>query len=165
MQPTAQENMSQDLVTIGWNETMEAAYHRMQRFAIRHLPVYDDNSEIIGMLSDRDVQRAMLTKSHRAGTYLDEEVAFAPDSFVRDYMSWPVVSVDPGTELVVIAQKMMREKLSSVLVQRGKRVMGLLTTDDLLAVLVELLKEPAPRAKITLDEFLSISGLNPSLNS
>jgi acetoin utilization protein AcuB len=158
MQPKAQENMSANLITIGWNETMEAAYRRMQQFSIRHLPVYDDNSQIIGMLSDRDVQRAMVAKSHRATNFLGEEVTFAPESFVRDYMSWPVISVAPSTELVAIAHKMMHEKLSSVLVQRGNYVMGLITTDDLLAVLIDLLKEPTPKKMITIDDFLSVAG-------
>lgn len=149
--------MSKNLITIAWNESMRAAYDKMQRHRLRHLPVLNDTSEIVGMISDRDVQRAMNSKVKHTGKIFSttENIEFDPEATVRDYMGWPVMIVDRNTDLRVVAERMLKEKVSSFLVQSGGKTVGIITTDDLLKVLIDLLKDPkSPAARWTLENMI-----------
>lgn len=144
MTKKAWEEMSPNLITIGWNESMERAFNRMHSKRIRHLPVMDDGGQIVGILSDRDVQRAMISRIDcpTRQTMSDETIEFDPESRVRDYMSWPAKSVDQYTDLRVVAERMVAEKVSSFLVSRGDQTLGIVTAEDLLNVLIQLLADP-----------------------
>src|SRR5687767_13929897 len=104
---TAGENMSAKLVTINFNENIETAYLRMQKRRLRHLPVCDDTGEVVGMLSDRDVQRAMISEVKRewANSAASESIAFDPHSRVRDYMSWPIMTVERNSDLKLVIER------------------------------------------------------------
>jgi acetoin utilization protein AcuB len=138
------EEMSPNLITIGWNETMEHAHHRMHAKRVRHLPVLDDSGKIVGILSDRDVQRSMISQIDRPSrqSMSDEVIEFDPESRVRDYMTWPAKTVDQYTDLRVVAERMVSEKISSFLVSRGEQTLGIVTAEDLLKVLIQLLADP-----------------------
>ena len=56
---TTEEIMSKRLVTIPMDRSMSQAQELMRQKSFRHLPVTDDSGTIIGILSDRDLQRAM----------------------------------------------------------------------------------------------------------
>lgn len=143
MTKKAWEEMSPNLVTIGWNEATEQAFRQMAIRRVRHLPVVDDAGHVIGILSDRDVQRSMISQIDRPSNQPmgDEVIKFDPDSRVRDYMNWPPKAVDQYTDLRVVAERMIAEKISSFLVLREECVIGIVTSEDLLKVLVQLLAE------------------------
>jgi acetoin utilization protein AcuB len=150
------ENMSSHLITIGWNEKMESAYKRMQSKRVRHLPVINDAGEVVGMLSDRDVQRSMISEIERPSGRIvsDETIEFDVDSKVRDYMSWPAKEVDQHTELRFVAEQMVVEKVSSLLVCNGNKTVGIVTAEDLIKVLIELLSDPKTPIRWTLEHIL-----------
>lgn len=150
-------SMSENLITIDWNEPMEAAHRRMQKARVRHLPVRDDQGEIIGMLSDRDVQRSMVSTVERGWVSSEENIAFDPKARVRDYMSWPALTVDSACEIGAVAERMVREKVSSLLVTRDSRVVGIATADDLLRLLIKLLAEPEAPVRLKLMDLLDDS--------
>jgi CBS domain-containing protein len=153
MKKLVRENMSSHLITIGWNESVETAFMRMQKQKIRHLPVHNEVGEILGMLSDRDVQRAMISTIDCA----DETIEFASNARVRDYMSWPVMTLGHDLELKLVAERMLRDKVSSILVERGGRIVGIVTVEDLLKVLCELLSDPPEAQHWTLASLLDDS--------
>ena len=159
MKQPIQETMSKDLITVGWKETVEAAYHRMQDCRIRHLPVTNERGDVVGILSDRDVQRAMVSILEKGpGRHpRTETVHFEASSRVRDYMSWPVRFVEKSTDLRTVAQLMIKDKVSSVLVCSGARFVGIATSEDLLKVLVQLLSEPGSLAGWNLGHLLDES--------
>ena len=152
----ARESMSTKLVTVNINENMETAHRRMQKRRLRHLPVSDDSGEIVGMLSDRDVQRAMISEVRHEGSgpITSETIAFDPAARVRDYMSWPVLSVSQNADLRQVAERMLAEKVSAFLVKSGDTAVGIVTTDDLLKVLIDLLGNPKTPAHWTLQNLL-----------
>ena len=108
------------------------------------------------MLSDRDVQRAMVsTIEHEPrGRGTSETIVFDPETRVKDYMSWPVEAVDQNTGIKLIAERMIAEKISSFLVSKNEKIIGIVTTEDLLRVLIELLAEPQAGAEWTLNHLM-----------
>jgi CBS domain-containing protein len=51
--------MTRKIIKIQADMPMHLAYKEMQKNGIRHLPVVDMVGKLVGILSDRDVQRAV----------------------------------------------------------------------------------------------------------
>jgi len=151
MKTLAKENMSTQLITVTAEASLAVAYEKMRKFNIRHLPVVDITDSIVGILSDRDLQRAMISEITGAGLFARETCEFNPDHTVRDYMNYPVKTVNIQDPLRVVTEKMLIEKVSAYLVLEKDQVAGIITTDDLLGVLDLLLKDqehPGVKEKI-----------------
>ncbi|MEB3778699.1 MAG: CBS domain-containing protein [Desulfurococcales archaeon] len=54
------EVMTRDVIIIGPNDTVEDALKLMARFNIRHLPVVDEKGVLIGIISIKDIEAALL---------------------------------------------------------------------------------------------------------
>lgn len=135
--------MSAKMVTVSWDDHVRTAYQIMQEKKIRHLPVIDDGGQYIGILSDRDIRRAMKPKSTGFSESWEEKVEFFKKHKVKDFMSWPIQSVNENTLLLDVARKMLEEKFSALLVcDTHGHPRGIITTDDLLSVLIGLLEAP-----------------------
>lgn len=146
--------MSYKMVTVELEDSLLKAFQLMRDQGIRHLPVTDPRGEIIGVLSDRDLQRAM--KPHKSMEMPDEmSVEFDRSHRVRDFMSWPVLSVSADTPIEDVARRMLREKVSAYLVaSRGGRFRGIITTDDLLLTLIQLLEKEGSSAKLSVESLM-----------
>ncbi|MEN0059450.1 MAG: CBS domain-containing protein [Bdellovibrio sp.] len=142
MKPALENNISRKLVTIQKNMKASEAYALMANEWIRHLPVVDDKGEmVIGMISDRDVLRAS-----------------RPDKPVAELMSSPVRTFDIGTPIRTVVTAMIDAKMSAFLITERDEIVGIITSEDMLLLLAQLLKEEAS-AKWILSEFL----VNPLL--
>ena len=128
---------------------------RMDAKGVRHLPVTNEMGEIIGMLSDRDVQRSMISQLEKPSGRIvsDETIKFDEESRVRDYMSWPAKSVSQNSELRHVAEIMVVDKVSS-LVCKGDEPVGIVSTEDLIKVLIEMLSDPKTSSRWTLEDVL-----------
>lgn len=152
MEKRTADVMSKDLVTVVMGAPLSDAFVLMRDRRIRHLPVTDEAGEVIGILSDRDISRAM-TPDPEMGPSHVEDAQFDPSYRARDFMTWPVRSVIEDVPVQEVARRMLKEKVSAFLVvDRTRQIRGIVTTDDLLKLLIRLLdKEPG--------------GLSLSLNS
>lgn len=131
---TIRHVMTKSPHTIGMTLPLTQAKKLMDKHGIRHLPVLD-GGELVGLVSDRDVQ--MISSLSK--------VDFS-DVSVEEAMSQTVYTVGPGTSLLSAAKEMARRKLGSVVVVDGKKVVGVFTTTDGMRVLADLLGgEPLPR--------------------
>ncbi len=142
--------MSGKLVTIPHNSTLDEAYGKMRDKKIRHLPVVDDAGRIVGILSDRDLQRAMIPV---AGKVEFDEIDFKFDSKFKtqDFMSWPAKTVSESTSVRDVALMMLNEKVSAYLVMgQDHNPIGIVTTDDMLKLLISLLDKDPSRLRLTM---------------
>jgi acetoin utilization protein AcuB len=116
---------------------IQAAFDEMKENGIRHLPVVDQTGRLVGMLSDRDVHRAVHVKMVNQ---IEQEMTFNPHDTVEDYMSWPVQTIDESSSIENIAKMMIELKVSAFIVSGPNQyIKGIITTEDLLKYLVELL--------------------------
>lgn len=159
--PSVQENMSKKLVSVKETYSLESAHNLMLSNNFRHLAVTDENEKVVGIISDRDMQRAMRSNLNKQGDIKVEELSFDPKACVGDYMTWPIVTVHESTPLKTVVDKMLQAKVSALIVERELAPVGIITTQDLLRVLSSLLKDETPSAKMTLAEWL----VNPALMS
>ncbi len=127
------EIMTTRLVAIKNSEGLEAAYLKMKVNGIRHLPVLDSLNQVVGIISDRDVQRSMMS-------FDSGEFDFNPDDIVTNYMSPNLISVTHEAELLSVVQKMIEHQISAVLITKDSSLVGIITHEDLLLILADLLR-------------------------
>lgn len=129
MKLSLKDHMSRKLLVVGEDDTVENALHMMRNNWIRHLPVIDHNNEnVIGMVSERDLMASMKLQ--------------AP---VRSVMSHPVKIFDLNTPLDSVVHAMIEEKISAYLITDNEEIIGIVTSEDMLVLLEQLLTKDDTR--------------------
>jgi acetoin utilization protein AcuB len=139
---TLHDNMATKIFTVLPDTKVFNAYEFMTEKRVRHLLVVDRDNVVVGMISDRDFQRALNTNIEKTEHLKIIGEHFNPDDEVQDYMNWQVASLPDEANLKQVAYKILEEKISSVIISdSANKVVGILTTDDLIWVLIKLLDE------------------------
>ena len=103
----------------------------MQKHQIRHLPVVDNN-DIIGVISDRDLQKAV-----SIGHKIQDEA----DLLVGDLVTHRAYMVDVSDPVANVVSAMATKRLGSVIVLKEGDIAGIFTAVDALEHYSELLHE------------------------
>ncbi len=109
--------------TIHPDDTLAKAKEMMDAAGFRRLPVVKDG-EVVGMLTERDL------RAH-AG-YLES-------SKVNAAMSAPVISVGPHSTVQEAARLMLHHKVGGLPVIDGRRLVGIVTSIDMLRAFLEVI--------------------------
>lgn len=115
--------------SVGPTHSLRAAHRLMQRHTIRHLPVLE-NGKLLGIISQRDL--------YFVESLTDEK---AHELTVAEAMGNDVTVCSPNDTVADVARTMARERLGSVVVIEGEKVVGIFTTIDALQVLTDLAEE------------------------
>lgn len=114
--------------------TLPQARQLLAELNIRRLPVVDASDELIGIVTEGDINRISDSSDGDLAEYnLYYRVADLP---VREFMRRPVLTVTPETRLNEAAQVMIVNHIHGVPVVLGKRVVGVVTVSDLLRWMV-----------------------------
>ncbi len=136
------ETMNKKVFTVSPVMPIYEAYEYLHNCRVRHLVVVDQTNHVVGVISDRDFQRAMRTSIEKAGVVKVIGEHFDPDHQVQDFMSWGLQTLHEAAGLKQAALKMLETKISSlVIVNDENKMVGFMTSDDLLWVLVKLMDE------------------------
>lgn len=112
--------MTQQVHSIGANETVDAAARTLTHYNIGALPVCGNDGSLQGMVTDRDlVIRCMASGRQPEKTR------------VQDVMTGKVQTVDPDMELPVAAHLMGRLQVRRLPVVKEGRLCGMLSLGDL----------------------------------
>lgn len=113
---TVSDLMSTALITVNVNEPLKEAHAEMELGVVRHLPVIDDRGRLVGVLSDRDLLRAVASKKPQR---------------VADIMTRDMVTTRPDAKADTAATMMLEHKISSVLVvDDNSTLVGMVTQTD-----------------------------------
>lgn len=139
---TLHDNMAKKIFTVLPDTKVFEAYQYMTEKRVRHLLVVDKDNIVVGMISDRDFHRALNTNIEKTAHLKIIAEHFRPEDEVQDYMNWKISSLATEASLKQVTYKILEEKISSVVVtDTENKVVGIITTDDLMWVLVKLLDE------------------------
>jgi len=143
--------MQSKVVTITPRTTLAEAVGLARQRGIRHLPVLE-GCELVGMVSDRDLKRAM--PSPATGLRAHEVNDFLDRISVAEIMTRPVVTIGPMLPLEEAARLMVEEKISALPVIERGRLVGIVTETDVLALFVKAMGagEPSSRLDVVLGE-------------
>ena len=124
-----QEIMKSSVETVAPGDTADAAWERMRQRRIRHLVVMEGR-EVTGILSQRDIAKAE-ARQGRA---------------VADLMSAPAVTAEPRTTIRQAANLLRGRTLGCLPVVAKGKLLGIVTTTDLLELLGRGAEHPMRQA-------------------
>jgi CBS domain-containing protein len=127
---TVGDLMTTALITVHAHDTIKLADTEMRLADIRHLPVIDQRGNVVGILSNRDLLRA-IGKSHLKKVR------------VGDVMSTDVKTLPVDASARHAARLMLDYKFGCIpIVGSGGELVGLITETDFLRLSEKLLGEP-----------------------
>jgi acetoin utilization protein AcuB len=110
--------------TIHPDDTLAKAKEMMDAGEFRRLPVVKDG-EVVGMLTERNLR---------------EHAGYLGSTKVNVAMSAPVVSVGPNTTVQDATRLMLRHKIGGLPVVEGGRLVGIVTSVDMLRAFLEVVE-------------------------
>jgi acetoin utilization protein AcuB len=130
-----QDIMSKNVKTIAPDATVSEARARMRNAAVHHLIVVD-HRQVVGVVSERDL-------GGRAGG----RNADVQTKIVADVMSDGVVSAGPQTTVRQAANRMRGRGVGCLAVLDDDRLLGIVTTTDLLELIGRGVERPIERSE------------------
>jgi CBS domain-containing protein len=126
---TVEELMTTNVVTLTSKDTLGEADVEMKLADIRHLPIVDERHRVVGIVSNRDILRAVGRSGKGQGVR------------VVDVMTREPFTISPDRPARDAARIMLEQKIGSVpVVSEDGRLVGILTETDFLAVAHDLLE-------------------------
>lgn len=123
--------MTPEVTTLGRNEKLSLAEQLMNLGRIRHLPVLDEDGQLAGIVSQRDLFHSGLLRALGHGRHAS---ARARDMLpVKEVMSTEVVTTRPDVPLQEAALVMFEKKVGCLPVVENGRLVGILTEGDFVA--------------------------------
>ena len=128
--------MSKPVITVDAADSMQTAIKRLKEHHIRMLPVMEGEN-LVGVVSDRDLKRA---SASNANTLEGHELVYLLSKInIKEIMTLNPITVQPEYTLEETARILLENKISGVpVVDDQDAVIGIITRDDLLKVLVNL---------------------------
>jgi CBS domain-containing membrane protein len=120
--------MTSTVVTLGRNDALRTADDIMRLGRIRHLPIVDEEGNLAGIVSQRDLFHSGLIRALGFGTHAHTRALDSLD--VKEAMHSEVVTVNPSTPLAEAAKLMLDRKIGCVVVVEGAQLVGILTESD-----------------------------------
>lgn len=122
--------MTQQPVTVSPQDTLATAQEKMTAGHFRRLPVVHDGA-LVGILTDRDVRRHVgVEERTRVGAAMTETP----------------LTVSPLTTVEEAVQLMLKHQISGLPVVENGKVVGIITTSDVLRAFLEMTGASAPES-------------------
>ncbi|MEP6766606.1 MAG: CBS domain-containing protein, partial [Gemmatimonadaceae bacterium] len=134
---TVRDLMSRSPRTIDPDTPIRAAVLDMVRSGVGALPVVDETNRVVGLLSERELLRHLL--SHylpRAGGNAPSPPPATAKRTVRDVMTRQVLCVAPEQPLAEVASLMLNKDVDRVPVVKNGTLVGFLTRGDIVRKLI-----------------------------
>jgi CBS domain-containing protein len=129
--------MSSPVTTIGENENVYKAAKLMDKNEVGCIVVTDKNQKPVGIITERDLIRRVLSKNELPSKVKAGKV-----------MTSPLITVESDENLQEVARKMSKLNVRRLGVVYRGALMGIITSKDILAVMPELFEIMQERAKI-----------------
>jgi len=127
--------MRKDLVTIPPDTSLIKARDIIKEKLIEHLLVVDKDGKLVGIVSDRDVKQ---TWASPATTLSAHELNYLLKQLTVDtIMVKKIISVTPGTTIERAGRIMQDNRISALPVMEHGKLVGIITTTDVMGVLLE----------------------------
>jgi len=127
-------HMKTNLVTISPEASILKAREMMDAHKISHLPVTDGKAHLLGMITDRDLKKAWASSATTLSVY---ELTYVLQKVsVESIMIQNVTAATPDMTIEKAASLLHDLKIGSLPVVKAGKLVGIITTADLLEVLL-----------------------------
>lgn len=127
--------MTKELITLNLKDSLYSAEKRMKVNHIRHMPVVDGD-KLIGLVSLSDLQRVSFIDAYsKEGT---EDTPVYNMLSIRDLMIKNPLTASPRTTILEVSKLLASKEFHSLPVVDDGKLVGIITTTDLLHYFIEL---------------------------
>ncbi len=128
--------MTRDPYTVTPDASLKRLQDLMDEGHLRHVPVVDEEENLVGLVTHRDVLRGLPDQVKEMPlSYQREHLARTP---VDELMNKSVETTEPETPLIEAAQVMLENKFGCLPVVEGSRLVGILTESDFVRWVAEV---------------------------
>lgn len=117
--------MVSKVITITSSATVNDALHLLHQNNIRHLPVID-RELFVGFVSETDLRQVLLLPGGN-------------DLCIKDVMNKDPITIGPEDNLEEAARRIYQHKIGGLPVLEDGRLVGIVTTGDILAAFIEIM--------------------------
>jgi acetoin utilization protein AcuB len=123
-----------NVVTVESTASLDDVVDIMRSKQIRHLPVVLDD-ELLGIVSDRDVRRALGTAAAMDAQAQESGKFYMGPTEISEVMTKVLRTISPSATIEATAEELLRHKVHCLLVVDDRQLLGLITDTDLLRII------------------------------
>jgi CBS domain-containing protein len=124
--------MTTDLFTLRPDDLIDLAASMMDWRHIRHIPVEDNDGQLIGLVSHRNLLRLL---SQRVVDKKTQPVK------VKEVMKHDPLTATPDTPIIEAIELMREHRVGCLPIVEGNRLVGIITAYDFLAISADLIRK------------------------
>ncbi len=132
---TVGDVMRSDPFTLGRNDKLAIADDLMRQDRIRHIPVLDDDGELCGIITQRDLFRGALLRALGYGSRVEEQMLNTV--VVKEAMTEEPFTTTPDVALRAAARQMLEHKIGCLPVLEAGKLVGIVTEADFVRLAAE----------------------------
>jgi len=137
--------MTREVLCVQPGDTLREVYDLMADHHVRHIVVVDDDGDLVGLVSHRDLLRS--SPIERLDLPLSLTRDLLEEVRVAEVMTSEVQTAEPDLDLAEAARTMFDEKLGCLPVVEGSRLVGILTEADFVRLYARSAERRAPKAR------------------
>jgi acetoin utilization protein AcuB len=129
--------MTRKVITVDQEAGILDAQKLMATNKIRHLPITDDNQQLIGIVTDRDIRSALPYGFYEEPQSAKEKISALK---VRDIMTRDPITISPAYTIQDALLLIQNSNVGALpVVEDGKRLTGIISVRDLLRAFINVL--------------------------
>ena len=132
--------MSKKLFTVGPEDMLDKVFFLFNFESIRHLPVVE-KGKVVGVISDRDLKKILGPRKKIVTDKVDGTQFTVPSRRVRTIMDRGVTTIGPDFQAADAAAIMAKKKIGCLPVVKRDKLVGMITSTDILRAYVKLAHE------------------------
>ena len=132
--------MSTKLFTVGPDDMLDRVFFLFNFEAIRHLPVVE-KGKVVGILSDRDLKKIMGARKKIVTDKVDGTQFTVHARRVATIMNRGITTIGPDEKAADAAAIMAKKKIGCLPVVKKDKLVGMITSTDILRAYVKLAHE------------------------
>ena len=149
----AKEIMSQEVITIGRNTTIEEIAHILTEKNISGVPVVDEDNKILGMVTQKDLLYKDVEPHFppvveilggliflKGVKHYNEELKKLVATKAEDIMTTKVISVDEEASVEKVAELMVEKDVNRIPVLRNGKVVGIIGRSDIIKYIAKMME-------------------------
>ncbi|MGD8371683.1 MAG: CBS and ACT domain-containing protein [Syntrophobacterales bacterium] len=127
--------MTTDLVTVTPDTPLVKARDLLREHNIKQVPVVDAQDKLVGILTDRDIKQAWASPATTLSIY---ELTYVLQKLtVESVMVKDLITITPDATIERAAKILHDRKIGSLPVVEGDKLVGIITSTDLMEVLLD----------------------------
>ena len=127
--------MTTDLITVTPDTPLVKARDLLREHNIKQVPVVDQQGNLVGILTDRDIKQAWASPATTLSIY---ELTYVLQKLtVESVMVKDPITLTPSATIERAAKILHERRIGSLPVVEGKKLVGIITSTDLMEVLLD----------------------------